>query len=317
MELCPAATEGRVVITLQETLRAVFYAPYYIALARGAYAAEGVDVRFVSAPTPGSAANALFDGSVDVCWGGPMRVMQHYDRDRASDLVCFAEVVTRDPFFLVGRAAVPAFTPHGLVGKRIGIVSEVPTPWLCLQHDMRLAGIDPARLDCVVDQSMAENAAALQRGELDVVQLFQPYAEQLLEGGAHLWYAQASRGHTAYTCFYARAETLRTRAAEIAAMARAIYRTQKFVACATGAQMAEAIAPFFPAVPVARLAAACSRYQDLRIWGTDPVLSRAGYERLRESLLSGGFIRVGKSYEQAVDNGPAEAAIAADPPPLQ
>jgi len=306
-----------VAITLQETLRAVFYAPFYIALARGAYAAEGVDVRFVSAPTPGAAVNGLLDGSVDVCWGGPMRVMQQYDRDRTSDLVCFAEVVTRDPFFLIGRTPAPAFTLRDLVGKRIGIVSEVPTPWLCLQHDLRLAGIDPAGLDCVTGRSMADNAAALQRGELDVVQLFQPYVEELLETGENLWHAQASRGHTAYTCFYTRAATLRTRAPELTAMARAIYRTQKFVAAATGAAMAETIAPYFPAVQVERLAAACSRYQQLRIWGSDPVLSRAGYERLRDSLISGGFIRAGKSYEQAVDNRPAEAAIAADPPPLQ
>ena len=43
-------------IRLQETLRAAFYAPYYVALARGAYAQEGVEVRFLTAPSPGTAA---------------------------------------------------------------------------------------------------------------------------------------------------------------------------------------------------------------------------------------------------------------------
>ena len=304
-------------IRLQETLRAVFYAPFYIALARRAYALEGVEVRFVSAPTPGAAAQGLFDGSVDVCWGGPMRVMQTYDLDPARDLVCFSEVVTRDPFFLVGRVPAPGFTMQDLVGKRMGIVSEVPTPWLCLQHDLRLAGIDPARLNVIADRTMAENAAALLRGELDVVQLFQPYVEELLEAGANLWYAQASRGHTAYTCFYSRAATLRTRADELAAMVRAIYRTQKFVVAATGAAMAEVVAPFFPAVPAERLARACTRYQQLSIWGRDPILSRPGYDRLRDSLLSAGFVRTAKSYDEAVDNSFAQAAIAADPPALE
>jgi len=304
-------------IRLQETLRAVFYAPFYIALARGAYAQEGVDVSFVSAPTPGAAAQGLFDGTVDVCWGGPMRVMQTYDRDPASDLICFSEVVTRDPFFLIGRVPAPGFTVRDLVDKRIGIVSEVPTPWLCLQHDLRLAGVDPARLDIVADRTMAENAAAALRGELDVVQLFQPYVEELLDAGAHLWHAQASRGPTAYTCFYARAATLRTRADELAAMVRAIHRTQKFVATATGEAMAVTVAPFFPAVPADRLARACSRYQALHIWGRDPILSRAGYDRLRESLLSGGFVRTAKTYDEAVDNSFAQAAIAADLPELK
>ena len=35
-------------ITLQESLRGLFYAPFYAALARDAYAAEGVDVRFIN-----------------------------------------------------------------------------------------------------------------------------------------------------------------------------------------------------------------------------------------------------------------------------
>ena len=43
-------------ITLQESLRGLFYAPFYVALAHGAYAREGVEVRFVSAPEPGKAA---------------------------------------------------------------------------------------------------------------------------------------------------------------------------------------------------------------------------------------------------------------------
>jgi NitT/TauT family transport system substrate-binding protein len=99
-------------------------------------------------------------------------------------------------------------------------------------------------------------------------------------------------------------------------MVRAIYRTEKFVATATGEAMAEAVAPYFPAIPAARLARACSRYQDLRIWGRDPILSRAGYDRLRESLLSAGFVRTAKTYDEAVDNAFGQAAIAADPPAL-
>jgi hypothetical protein len=33
----------------------MFYAPFYLALAKDAYAAEGVDVRFISSPRPGDA----------------------------------------------------------------------------------------------------------------------------------------------------------------------------------------------------------------------------------------------------------------------
>jgi len=45
-------------IVLQESLRGLFYAPYYAALALGAYEKEGVEVRFASAPIATSSALA-------------------------------------------------------------------------------------------------------------------------------------------------------------------------------------------------------------------------------------------------------------------
>ena len=66
-------------IVLQESLRGLFYAPYYAALTLGAYERERVEVRFVSASSPDAAPNGLFDRTVDVSWGGPMRVNQLYD----------------------------------------------------------------------------------------------------------------------------------------------------------------------------------------------------------------------------------------------
>jgi NitT/TauT family transport system substrate-binding protein len=298
-------------IILQESLRGLFYAPFYVALAHDAYAGEGVAVRFVSAPEPGKAATAIMSGEADVNWGGPMRVMQTYHQDAACDLVSFAEVVTRDPFLLVGRDPRPDFSLRDLVGARLASVSEVPTPWMCLQEDLRRAGVAPGTIDRVGGGTMAENCAALLAGSVDVVQLFEPFVSTLLaDHGCHVWYAQASRGPTSYTTFYARRVTLTERRDELRRMVRAIYKTQRWVAGATGAAIAEAVRPYFPDVPPAILEAACTRYKGLGIWGSDPVLPRAGYDRLLSSLVSGGFVAPGTPFSVAVDNSLAEAVIA-------
>ena len=297
-------------IVLQESLRGLFYAPFYVALAQGAYADAGVDVRFVSAPRPGDAARGLFDGSVDVCWGGPMRVMETYKLVPGCDLVSFAEVVTRDPFLLVGRVPRPDFQLSDLRDVRIATVGEVPTPWLCLQEDLRRSGIAPGRLDRVAGRSMAENIAALRAGEVDVVQLFEPFVSTLVvEGVGHVWYAAATRGPTSYTTFYTRRGLLTARRDELRRMVRAIHRTQRWVADATGVQIADAIRDYFPAVPPAIRAAACARYQTLGIWSTTPVLPRTGYDRLLSSLVSGGFV-TGTPFEVAVDNSLADEVLA-------
>ena len=134
----------------------MLYAPFSAAHAIGAYAAEGLTVELLPSPGAGLAEQALLDGVVDVLWAGPMRVMKHHDENPGSALVCFAEVVCRDPFSIVGRYPNPGFRLADLAQMRIATVSEVPTPWLCLQEDLRQVGIDPARLDRITARSMAE-----------------------------------------------------------------------------------------------------------------------------------------------------------------
>ncbi|MEZ5855446.1 MAG: ABC transporter substrate-binding protein [Hyphomicrobiaceae bacterium] len=305
-------------IVLQESLRGLFYAPFYAALALDAYGKEGLDVRFVSAPEPGRAATNLWDGGIDVTWGGPMRVMQTYAQRADCDIVCFAEVVTRDPFLLVGREARPAFRLSELKALRLASVSEVPTPWMCLQQDLRDAGLDPTALQRVATNSMAENVAALARGDVDVIQIFEPLVESLVaSGGGHVWYAQACRGPTSYTTLYARRGTLERQRDACLKMTRALHRTLGWVHDVTPERLADVVAPYFPDVSARQLAGALARYKALGIWGQDTVLPRSGYERLRTSLESGGFVAKGADYAEAVDNSLAEQVIAETPLPLE
>src|SRR5262249_54863651 len=96
-------------IRLAENFRAVFYAPFYATQALGLFAAEGLDVELVASAKPGEAIARALDGTIDLTWGGPMRVMKARDRGADSPLVCFGEVVARDPFYLVGRADIDRF----------------------------------------------------------------------------------------------------------------------------------------------------------------------------------------------------------------
>jgi NitT/TauT family transport system substrate-binding protein len=304
-------------IALYESFRAVFYTPFYLAHALGAYEAEGVEVDLTNSPDLNYQASHRADGDTDVYWGGPMRLMVGRNRDPESPIVGFCEVVTRDPFFLVGRSPREDFQLANLFGARFASVSEVPTPWMCLQDDLRRVGLDPSALDRLAGGTMPGNAAALREGRLDVVQLFQPFAEQLVrDGSGHIWHAAATRGACSYTTFYAPRETLRRRSDEIYRMTRAMYRTQKWLHAHAPAEIARSVASFFPDVDTALLSACIERYLALGIWGRNPHLPRSGFERLQAAMLSGGLIASPVSYETCVDNGFADRAIAEDPPPL-
>jgi NitT/TauT family transport system substrate-binding protein len=291
-------------LRLAENFRAVFYAPFYATQALGCFAREGVDVEFVASAKPGDAIAGLVDGTIDLTWGGPMRVMQAREQDPNSPLVCFGEVVARDPFYLVGRPDIADFRLADLMHLRVATVAEVPTPWMCLQHDLRLAGLDPAKLDRVTDRAMAENVAALRAGALDVVQAFEPFvAAAIGEGFAKILYAASARGACVYTSFIASRTRIAQAPEAFAAISRAVAAMQAWLATHDADALAAAVAAYFPDVAPALLADALSRYRATGIWAATPAMSREGFVRLAESFRSGGVLARVPRFEDCVAAG--------------
>jgi NitT/TauT family transport system substrate-binding protein len=290
-------------LRLYENYRFVLYAPFYAAHAIGAYTAEGLAVELLPSPGVGLAEQALLEGAVEVIWAGPMRVIKHHDQNPNSALVCVAEIVCRDPFSIVGRYPNPGFRLSDLARMRIATVSEVPTPWFCLQEDLRQAGIDPAGLARIADLSMVENLVALREGSIDAAQFFEPIVEEALASGTgHLWYAASTRGRTTYTAFVTRADRLVHDAEPLLRMVRAIHRTQRWILTCSATELAAAVSSFFPALDREVLIRALARYQAQGVWGRDPVLPEDGFDRLQRSLVSSGFIGGAASYTACVDN---------------
>ena len=298
-------------IVLSENFRALFYAPFYAAYATGAFRDAGVEVALRPSPDPPAAARALRSGEVDVMWGGPLRVMIVHDSEPDADLVCFADVVARDPFFVIGAKPRPDFRLADLAKVKFASVSEVPTPWICLAHDLRRTGVDPDRLDRLSGPSMADNAAAIRAGTLEAAQLFQPHAEELLASGAgHLWYAAAARGLTAYTTLVTRRATLERRADDLFRMTQGLHRTLGWFAKTPAIEIARLLKGYFPDVSEAIFAAAIERYRTLGLWGPDPVIRREGYDRLHAAMRAAGALKRDIPYEICVDTTLAERAKA-------
>src|SRR5579863_8591821 len=291
-------------LRLFENYRFVLYAPFYAAHAIGAYEQEGLDVALLPSPGPERAEQALIEGAAEFMWAGPLRVLRHHDNNPSSPLVCFAEIVCRDPFTIVGAKPSPQFSLADLGGLRFASVGEVPTPWLCLQQDLRDAGADPSRIERIGDRGMAENLAALRAGAIDAAQFFEPFVEEAVTAaGLHLWYSASSRGRTSYTAFVTTRERLRDLHEPLAAAVRAISRAQQWVATRSATEIAAAVASFFPALPRPLLTGAIARYQAQGVWGHDPILPEEGFARLHRALLAAGFIGRGIPFAACVDNG--------------
>ena len=287
-------------IRLMENFRAVFYAPYYATHALGFYRREGADVELLTSGAPGDAVPKLIDGTIDVTWGGPMRVMRAHDQDKRSPLVSFCEVVSHDPFFLIGKPG--PFRLADLPSKRFASVSEVPTPWMCLQQDLRDQGIDPDTLSRLADRAMALSYQALQAGDIDVMQAFEPFVSMAEKDGAGgILYAASTRGPTAYTAFITTRGACAKHRDEFAAMTRATAKMLDWLYANPAEELAAAVASFFPDVPKDILASSLRRYKDAGLWSRETRMIPQGFARLAQSLHSGRFIARMPSYDECVE----------------
>ncbi len=265
----------------------------------------------------GKALQAVGAGAGEISWGGPLRVMLALDQNPKSGYVAFCEVVGHDPFYLVGRKPNPGFRIADLPKWTLSIVTEVPTPWVCLQHDIRSAGVDPAAVKQAPGRSMAENAAALRAGEAELIQVFEPLVTQLVnEGAGHVWYAASSRGPTAYTTFNTTRAFIERSPNAALGMTRAMYRTLKWIAAHDGRELAQAIRSYFPDLPAPVLAASCDGYKAHGLWNRTPLPQREGLEWLRDAMLASGAIKTRFAYEDCVDKRFAEQVIREDPPAI-
>lgn len=290
-------------ITLYENLRTIAYTPFYLAIQRGDWARKGIEVEVRLSPVPTETAEGLLAGRVDVSWGGPMRVMLHHDRDPDCPLVCFGQVVARDPFILIGRKANPRFRFRDLAGMRIAVACEVPTPWMCFQDDLRRAGIEPASIDRVPDAPMTENLRRLAAGEVDVVQVFEPYAARAeIEGIGHIWHRFAERGDLGYTSFYSTRRFVAEKRADCTALMRGIHLAVTALYAEPVDATAELVAPFFPDLEPEVLIRAITGYRASGLWARSPALPAPTFVALKAALLSGGLIQRDIPYEAIVDD---------------
>ena len=288
-------------LRIAENFRAVFYAPFYAIRALGFAEREGLAVEWLPSDAPGGTIGEVKRGAIDAQWGGPMRVLKDHDSAGPS-LLCFGEVVGRDPFYVIGREKAPRFQLKDLAAMRLGIVSEVPTPWYCLRSDLEDAGVDTASLLITKNLTMPQQLEALAAGKLDAVQLFEPHASRALAEGNAMLYAASSRGPTCYTSFITSRDSASKRRDEFAALTRATQAVLDWVADNGPAELARVTASFFPDVAQDLLRAACERYHRAGLWSRTTAVSKAGFERLAYSLHDGGFIKHRATYAECVQD---------------
>ncbi|MGI6575616.1 MAG: ABC transporter substrate-binding protein [bacterium] len=306
--------EKLVRIRLSEVIRSMFYAPQYVAISKGFFRDQGLDVTLSTAWGADMGAAALISKTADIALFGPEAAIYIAAQEADNPVICFAQLTSKDGSFLVGRENNPDFTWEDVKGKVIIGGRKGGVPQMTLEYVLWKNGIEPF-VDVEIIQNIHLNATtgAFAGGTGDYVQLWHP-GPALLEAEG-IGYTVASLGAAAgpcpYTVFHATNAFIAENPDLVQKFTNAIYEAMLWVEESSAQEVAEAIAMFFPDVELDIITKTIIAYKDLDIWAPNPILSEESLDLLQDIMILAGELDEKVPYEKVVNTTFAEQAMAA------
>lgn len=299
-------------IKLAEVTRSIFYAPQYVALEKGFFEEEGLEVDLQTTWGGDTTMTALLSDGADIALVGSETSMYVYAQDSKDYAINFAQLTQTDGTFLVAKEADEDFSWEDIkdstfLGQRVGGM-----PQMVGEYVLKENGIDPhGDLNLEQNIDFANIAGAFASGDYDYVQLFEPTASVFeAEGQGHIVASFGEEsGVVPYTVFMTKQSFMEEEDDAIEAFTRAIYKAQQWVDEHSAEEIADVVAPYFEETDIEMLASSIDRYKSQGSFATDPILDEKEWNNLQEIMEKSGELPENVLYEDLVNTDYAERVM--------
>ena len=299
-------------IRLNEVTRSVFYAPQYVAIAKGFMEEEGLEIEITTGQGADKVMTAVLAGQSDIGFAGPEASIYVYNEGKEDYCQVFAQLTQKDGSFLVSREPTDNFSWQDLKGKTIIPGRKGGVPYMTFEYVLKKNGLNP-KTDLVLDDSIKFDlmAGAFTGGTADYVTLFEPTATMTEQAGKGYIVASVGEasGEIPYTAYFAKKSYIEENSNIIQKFTNAIYKGQKWVEEHTMQEVAEAIKDFFPDTDVNLLAQVLQSYKDIDAWKTDPIMKEESYNLLQTVIEEAGELKQRAPFDKVINNSFAEKAV--------
>lgn len=299
-------------VSVGEVTRSVFYAPQYVAIEKGYFKDEGLDVELQTTAGGDKTMTALLSGAIDIALVGAETSIYVYQQGAEDPAINFAQLTQTDGTFLVARENVQDFDWSQLKGSVFLGQRKGGMPQMAGEFTLKKYGIDPQKdLDLIQNIEFANIAAAFASGTGQFVQLFEPQASIFeREGKGHVIASFGTEsGRLPYTVFMAKQSYIKSHEENVQKFTNAIYRGQQWVQTHSPEEIAEVIAPFFKDTDQDILVSSVKRYLEQGTYAESPVLEESAWNNLLDVMDSAGELKSRVEPDQVVDNRFANSAL--------
>lgn len=299
-------------VRIAEVTRSIFYAPQYVALAKGFFKKEGLDITLTTTPGGDKTMTALLSGSTDIALVGSETSIYVNAQDSNDPVINFAQVTQTDGTFLVARKKIENFSWDQLKGTTFLGQRKGGMPQMVGEFVLKKQGINPHKdLKLIQNIDFANVANAFASGTGDFVQLFEPTASIFeKEGKGHIIASFGKEsGHVPYTSFMTKASYLKENKETVEKFTRAVYKAQQWVESHNAEEIAKAVEPYFPDTDLDIMTTVVERYKNQGSFATDPILDEEEWNNLENIMKEAGELPKKVDYKKLVNTNIAKKVM--------
>lgn len=299
-------------IKLNEVVRSIFYAPQYVAINKGFFKDQGLDIELTTGQGADKTMTALVSGQADIGFAGPEAAIYVYNQGKEDYAVVFAQLTQRDGSFLVARPGEADFKWENVKGKTIIGGRPGGVPEMTLEYVLKQHGLTPGKdVEVITNLQFTATAGAFKGGTGDYVALFEPTASALEKENAGKIVASIGQdsGLIPYTAYFTTKGYMEKNPDIVQKFTNAVYKGQLWVKEHSAEEIAKEIMPFFPDSDEKLLVTVINRYKEIDAWSVNPIMTKESLELLQEVMRTAGQLDKNADYEKLVNNAFAEEAM--------
>ena len=274
-------------VKVAEVAHTIFYAPQYVALEKGYFKDEGLDIELLLTPGADKVTSAVLSGDVDIGFCGSEASIYVYNSGNKDYIVSFAGLTKRDGAFLVSRKKEKNFKLEDLKGKYVIGGRKGGMPEMTFEYTLKENGIDINDLTIDTSVDFASMGGTFISGVGDYVTLFEPSATQVEnEGyGYVVAYIGEYGGSVPYTAYNAKKSYIKNNPETIQKFTNAINKGLDFVWKNDEETIAKTIIDQFPDLTINELSKMIKRYKDNDAWMKDTYFSKESFDHLQDIMI--------------------------------
>lgn len=296
-------------VRFSEVLRSIFYAPHYVAMEKGFFKEEGIQVDMVTSQGSDKGTAALLAGTADISLVGPETSIYVFNQQGDKTVKVFYQLTGTDGSFLLSRKKIDNFKWSDLSGKSVVGWRPGSAPQMVLDHVLKKNNI--ANAEVITNIASPAMVGAFDSGKGDYIQVYEPIASMLQQSGKYLVVSMGEAiGPFPETSYEATTDYIKKHPDVVQSWINAVYKATQWINSHSPDEAAAVIAPYFEGTSKDLIATSIERYKKLDTWPSNPVMTKEQLDILQNVLMEAGTLKAEQKvkYEDVVDATFAEKA---------